>query len=93
MTHLAAYVLGILSALVLLRLLARRVARPPRPFRRSRIAVRQSDYVRLFKQIDDACRQLDELDAARARRRSVPPAGLSDRVIAEINTRLDRLED
>lgn len=92
MTHLVAFVLGFLSALLLLHLIARRTAHP-RPFRRSRVAVRQSDYVRLFKQIDDACRQLDELDAARARRRSVPPAGLSDRIVAEINTRLDRLED
>lgn len=65
MTHLAAFGLGIASTLALLHLLARRAARP-RPFRRSRVAVRESDYVRLFKQIDDACRQLDELDAARA---------------------------
>ena len=67
MSYLAAFALGFVSALALVHYAARRVVRP-RPFRRSRVAIRQSDYTRLLRQIDEACRQLDELDAARARR-------------------------
>lgn len=84
MTHLAAFVLGILSTLALLHLLARRVAHP-RPFRRSRVAIRESDYVRLYRQIDDAIRQLDELDAARSRRPPIPSIDW----IAQVNACLD----
>ena len=67
MSYLAAFTLGFVSALALVHYAARRIVRP-RPFRRSRVAIRQSDYTRLLRQIDEACRQLDELDAARARR-------------------------
>ena len=67
MSYLAAFALGFISALALIHYAARRIVRP-RPFRRSRVAIRQSDYTRLLRQIDEACRQLDELDAARARR-------------------------
>ena len=67
MSYLAAFALGFVSALALVHYAARRIVRP-RPFRRSRVAIRQSDYTRLCRQIDEACRQLDELDAARARR-------------------------
>ena len=68
LTHAAAFVLGFLSAVALLRYVAARRIVRPRPFRRSRVAIRQSDYTRLCRQIDEACRQLDELDAVRARR-------------------------
>ena len=67
MSYLAAFALGFVSALALVHYAARRIVRP-RPFRRSRVAIRQSDYTRLCRQIDEACRQLYELDAARARR-------------------------
>lgn len=66
LTHAAAFVLGFVSAVALLRYVAARVvAEQRRPFRRSRVAVRQDDYTRLYRQIDQACRQLDALDAAR----------------------------
>ena len=66
MSYLAAFALGFVSALALVHYATRRIVRP-RPFRRSRVAIRQSDYTRLCRQIDEACRQLDELDAVRAR--------------------------
>ena len=56
MSYLAAFALGFVSALALVHYAARRIVRP-RPFRRSRVAIRQNDYTRLLRQIDEACRQ------------------------------------